>query len=250
MFVAILVSGCTRTEPVSSQDHLLQATAWFQHSAEMKALYYQSYNWAGKELDLKISEGSVKPMAVVLDIDETVLDNSPQTAQQILDGRPYSDQMWDEWCSLAKAEPLPGALDFTRKAETKGVEIFYISNRGVHLLDVTIENLREAGFPFADSGHVLLKTNTPGKEIRREKVMESHEVVMLVGDNLGDFSGIFDDRHQRNAVQQVIERREWFGTTFIILPNPMYGRWEKPFRRESPEAANQAKKKALKAYKP
>jgi 5'-nucleotidase (lipoprotein e(P4) family) len=250
LFVAILVYGCTRTEPARQQDHLLQATTWFQHSAEMKALYYQSYNWAGRELDLRISEGSVKPMAVVLDIDETVLDNSPHTAQQISDGRPYSDQMWDEWCSLAKAEPLPGALDFTRKAETQGVEVFYISNRGIHLLDVTIKNLREAGFPFADSGHVLLKTSTSAKEIRREKVRESHEVVMLVGDNLGDFSGIFDDRTEGNAVQRVTEGRELFGTTFIMLPNPMYGSWEKPFRSETPEGANRSKKKALKAYKP
>jgi len=250
LLVAILISGCTRRESIHPQDHLLQATIWYQQSAELRALYYQAYNWAARELDQRITEGSVKPLAVVLDIDETVLDNSPQTARQLIEGSPFSDQMWDEWCSLAEAAPLPGALDFTRKAEIRGVEVFYISNRGIHLLDATIRNLREAGFPYADSSHVLLKTETPGKEIRREKVRESHEVVMLLGDNLGDFSGIFDNRMEGNAAQQVMERSELFGTTFIILPNPLYGSWEKPFRRETPEAASQAKKQALRYYKP
>ena len=247
--ITILVSGCTKTDPNRLQDPLLQATSWYQHSAEMKALCYQAYHWAGRELVLRISEGSEKPLAVVLDIDETVLDNSPQTAQQIVDREPYTDEMWDEWCLLARAEPLPGALEFTREASNLGIEVFYISNRRIHLLDVTLQNLMEAGFPNADSGHVLLKTDTSVKDARREKVRETHEIALLVGDNLGDFSGIFDDRNGGRAVQQVWENRDRFGTRFILLPNPMYGGWEKPFRGETPEATVQLKKEALKPYK-
>jgi len=233
--MTILVLGCTRDHLTGQQDQLIQATTWFQQSAEMRALYYQSYNWAGRELDRKVSEGSEKPLAVVLDIDETVLDNSPQTAQQIVDGVPFTDAMWEEWCSLAQAQPLPGALDFTWQAVGQGVEVFYISNRANHLLDVTLENLRTAGFPCADSSHVLLKTNSSVKDERREKVNKTHEIALLIGDNLGDFSGIYDDRLEGQAMLHVDENRDLFGTTFIVLPNPMYGSWEKPFRSESPE---------------
>ena len=247
--MVILVTGCKQTGPVRHQEHLLQAAAWFQHSAEMEALYYQSFHWAGREMDLKIAEGSEKPLAVVLDIDETVLDNSPQTAQQVIDGVPFNREMWDEWCSLARADPLPGALEFTREASDRGVEVFYISNRRIHLLDVTLKNLREAGFPFADSSHVLLRTDTSVKDARREKVRETHEIALLIGDNLGDFSGIFDDRNEGRAAQQVLENRKRFGTEFIILPNPMYGGWEKPFRGETPEATLMLKMEALKPYR-
>ncbi len=247
--MTILILGCSRDQLTGQQDQLIQATIWFQHSAEMRALYYQSYHWAGRELDQKVSEGSEKPLAVVLDIDETILDNSPQTAQQIVEGVPFTDAMWDEWCSLAQAQPLPGALDFTKSAAEKGVELFYISNRGNHLLGVTLENLRAAGFPFADSSHVLLKTSTSVKDLRREKVKETHEIALLIGDNLGDFSGIFDERSDGLANERVDENKDLFGTTFIILPNPMYGSWEKPFRSESPEKTRSLNKEKLRTYR-
>ncbi|MFH0759048.1 MAG: 5'-nucleotidase, lipoprotein e(P4) family [Bacteroidota bacterium] len=245
----ILLPGCTRDHLTGQQDQLIQATIWFQHSAEMRALYYQSYNWAGRELERKVSEGSEKPWAVVLDIDETVLDNSPQTAQQIVDGEPFTDAMWDEWCSLAQAQPLPGALDFTKSAAGKGVELFYISNRGNHLLGVTLQNLRAAGFPFADSSHVLLKTSTSVKDPRIEKVKETHEIALLIGDNLGDFSGMFDERSDGLVKERVDEKRDLFGTTFFLLPNPMYGSWEKPFRGEFPEETRSLKKEQLRTYR-
>ncbi len=248
-FLASIISGCSSDHAARHQDHLLQATTWYQHAAEMRALYYQSFNWAGRELDERISEGSVKPLAVVLDIDETVLDNSPQTAQQIVENEPFNNEMWDEWCSMAKARPLPGALDFTKRAAAQGVEVFYISNRGIHLLDATINNLRTAGYPFSDSSHVLLKTSTSIKDSRREKVKETHEIVLLIGDNLGDFSGIFENRLEGMALERVNENRELFGTTYIILPNPMYGSWEKPFRGESPPETVAIKKEKLKPYK-
>ena len=250
----LVISACQINEQESqplqanSQEHLLQAVTWYQHSAEMKAAYIQAFNWAGRVLKSKAQLEAGLPLAVILDIDETVLDNSPQTARQILDGEAFSNEMWDEWCSLAKAEPLPGALEFTLQARAMGVEVFYISNRGTHLLDVSLENLKSAGFPNADAEHVLLKTDSSVKDARRSKVRETYDVVLLIGDNLGDFSGIFDERQGDLASENVMKNRAAFGFEFIILPNPLYGSWEKPFSGASPSISKENKMEALRAY--
>lgn len=245
----MIFAGCKPVTQSNSQDSLLQAVTWYQQSAEMKAIYIQSYNWAERILKERIGQGAEKTLAVVLDIDETVLDNSPQAAQQIIDGMPYNQEMWDEWCQLKKAEALPGVLEFTREAIAMGVEVFYISNRGIHLLDVTLENLKSAGLPNADAEHVLLKTDSSAKDERRARVSQSHEVVLLIGDNLGDFSGIFDDRMDGSDREKVLANAERFGYEYIILPNPLYGGWEKPFRGDSPEAGNLNKKEALHSFR-
>ena len=245
----MIFSGCQPEAQSNNQEHLLQSLTWYQQSAEMKAIYFQSFNWAGMVLMEKLEQESELPMAVVLDIDETVLDNSPQTARQVIDGVPFSKEMWDEWCGLAQAEPLPGVLEFTLKAEAQGVEVFYISNRGIHLLNVTLENLNSAGFPNADAGHVLLKTDSSAKDDRRAKVRQSHNVVLLIGDNLGDFSGIFDTRLNGADSENVLTHRESFGYEYIVLPNPLYGGWEKTFRGKSPEETRFNKMDALVSYR-
>ena len=245
----MILSGCQPEAQSNNQEHLLQSLTWYQQSAEMKAIYIQSFNWAGLVLMEKLEQESELPMAVVLDIDETVLDNSPQTAQQLIDGVPFSDEMWDEWCTLARAEALPGVLEFTLKAEAQGVEVFYISNRGIHLLDVTLDNLNSAGFPNADANHVLLKTDTSAKDDRRAKVRQSHNVVLLIGDNLGDFSGIFDTRLNGADSETVLTHRESFGYDYIVLPNPLYGAWEKSLRGESSGETRLNKINALKSYR-
>jgi len=165
-----------------------------------------------------------------------------------VDGEPFSNAMWDEWCSLSEAEALPGALEFTLLARERGVEVFYISNRGSHLLDVSLKNLNSLGFPYADAEHVLLKTESSVKDARRAKVKETHDIVLLIGDNLGDFSGIFDQRQDGAALKSVLENRDMFGYEFIILPNPLYGGWEKPFRGASPKETNENKSEGLRYY--
>lgn len=246
--ITVLLSGCRQADQINHQDHLLQAALWFQQSAEMKALCYQAFYWADVKLEEQIEESGDKPLAIVLDIDETVLDNSPQTARQIIDGEAFNDDMWDEWCSLAEAKSIPGALEFTQEADEMGVEVFYISNRRSHLMDVTLKNLRSLEFPNADVDHVLLKTDSSVKDGRRDKVRETHKIVLLIGDNLGDFSGIFDDRADREAHQALEKYRDKFGTEFIVLPNPMYGSWEKPLRGETAEITVRNKKGVLDYY--
>ena len=249
LLLVLILSSC-RQVPSSgaSQDHLLQATLWYQHSAEMKALYYQAFNWAAVVLEREVAHPSGRPRAVVLDIDETVLDNSPQTGRQILDGVPFSPDIWDRWCRLEAAEALPGVLDFTLRATELGVEVFYISNRGDHLTDPTLANLQKLGFPNADRDHVLLKSTTSDKDARRAMVSVDHDLVMLIGDNLGDFSGVFDERADGRDLEEVERNREKFGYEFILLPNPMYGSWEKPYRGDSPAYSIEKKKAAIRAF--
>ena len=245
---SMFLCACTQQGREVSQDHLLQATLWYQQSAEMAAIYYQCYHWAGRVLEDKLPQGDFNSPAVVLDIDETILDNSPQSARQVLCNMPFSDTMWDEWCSLAEARALPGALEFTSLAEALGVEVFYISNRGSHLMEVTLVNLRNAGFPYADSSHVLLKTGSSVKDERRARVASTHEILLLIGDNLGDFSGIYDERINGSARENVTREKDLFGERYIILPNPIYGAWEKPYRSSDVSVSLEMKKEALEAY--
>lgn len=210
----------------NTQDHLIMSVLWYQKSAEMKAMYYQCFNWAKMRVDMKLDDQIDLPKAVVVDIDETMLDNSPFETNCIRTGIGYTKETWSEWTSKISATALPGALEFSKYAQSKGVEVFYISNRSVDDFDVTLKNLQQVGFAFADSSHLLLKTNTSSKKARRDLVKENYEIILLIGDNLGDFSEIFEDRSTNYGFETVEENKDKFGDLFIMLPNPMYGSWE------------------------
>jgi 5'-nucleotidase (lipoprotein e(P4) family) len=174
-----------------------------------------------------------KPLAVVVDIDETMLDNSPfETA--LIDSAGNLSK-WHNWTSKASARALPGALEFALYSQGKGVEIFYITNRDDNERTATLINLQKEGFPYANEDHLLTRSdlnyatgNTSSKSGRRAKVAENHTIVLLIGDNLNDFSEIFEDRSHNDGKEAVEKNREQFGKLFIVLPNPMYGAWEKP----------------------
>jgi 5'-nucleotidase (lipoprotein e(P4) family) len=210
-----------------SQDPLLLSVLWYQRSAEMQALYYQGYNIAKSSLTERISKsGNKKPKAVIMDIDETVLDNSPVEAYQVINNVPFSDSLWNRWVSLSSAEALPGALDFTRFAESKGVQIFYVSNRSASTsLGVSIKNLSIKGFPFADSIHVVLKTDESSKEKRRLAIAGKYDILLLMGDNLADLDISFEKRDDDLGFGAVVNNIDEFGTRFIVFPNSMYGLW-------------------------
>lgn len=225
----ILITSCnTKTnEKTQNQDYLIYATIWYQHSPEMKALYLQGFNIASENLKLFAKQKTKRPKAVVVDIDETMLNNVPFQAQEIIDNKPFSSDFWNEWTKLAKAEALPGAKEFSLLCDSLGIQLFYISNRSTSELDVTVRNLDSLGFAFATPDHFLLKENTSSKKERREKVMENYDIVMLVGDNLADFTEVFESREDDWDCDLVNQYKSEFGKRFIILPNPMYGGWEK-----------------------
>ena len=239
LFLVLTMTGCvlflsrcqdqpSQNPRLSLQAQKIQSVLWQQHAAEYRALVYQAYNTARQQLDEILSHraGSDTPPAIITDIDETVLDNSPFNGKLIVLDTSYSDARWIEWGRLAAADTLPGAPAFFKYAAQRGVEIFYISNRLQVQKDVTMANLRRFGLPFADAEHVLLKTAPGGKESRRRHVIEHFEPVLLLGDNLSDFSVLFDKQgtERRNAL--VDSLRNDFGRRFIVFPNPMYGDWE------------------------
>lgn len=206
------------------------ATLWFQHSAEMRAAYYQAYNLANIMLDKHLNElpKNSRP-AIVIDIDETVLDNSPFQAKVVLSGEPYSQDFWQQWTSLSEAEPLPGALDFLNRAKDKGVDIFYVTNRKEAEREATLINLIAKEFPNAENDFLVMRTNEGSKEKRRQKIAETHTIILLIGDNLNDLAEVFEHRDDDFGYSAVDKFKDEFGSRFIVLPNPMYGEWEKPF---------------------
>lgn len=213
---------------VNLQEQNTMSVLWFQTSGEAKALYYQGYNIGKMRLEKLLKKNpkkkGVKP-AVVLDIDETIVDNSPYQAWNVVSGTGYPVN-WNQWIDRAEAKPLPGAVDFLNYANAKGVEIFYISNRSEAQKAATIKNLKQIGAPQADARHILLQQpGEKGKETRRQQVAKTHDILLLFGDNLGDFSG-FDNLSAAGRVQAVENRKDEFGRKLIVFPNPMYGDWE------------------------
>ena len=213
---------------ISNNEYSVQSVLWLQRSAEYRALCYQAFNLAKLQIDNILSKNNAneKPLAIVTDIDETILNNSPFSAKQILNDEEYSESSWEKWVELETAEAIPGALEFFKYAYSKGVQIYYVSNRSITQKKETLINLKKAGFPLANASHILLKENTSGKEIRRQTVLQNNNIVMLLGDNLSDFSNLFDNKStvERNNITDSL--KEEFGSTYIVLPNPMYGDWE------------------------
>jgi len=210
---------------LQNNDIFLMSTLFQQKAAEMRAISYQAYNLATLRLDNELKmAGLSKTLAVVVDIDETVLDNSPFEAKSILENSNYP-KFWSEWCDLAQAKAIHGAVEFLSYAESKGVEVFYITNRKEKFLMATIKNLKKEGFPFADKEHLLMRTTTSSKTERRQSVEKTHKIVLLVGDNLGDFLEIFDKKNINRRFEITDSLKNEFGKRFIILPNSMYGTW-------------------------
>lgn len=223
------VSSVPAAAPAEKQmsQQLVTSVLWYQKSAEMVAAYLQAYKYAEMLVDSKLKTiRSRLPLAVVLDIDETVLDNSPYEAQLIEKGKTYESATWKIWTDEARAKALPGALEFVTFAKEKGLEIFYISNRKTDELDATIENLKKYKFPDADAKHVILKSSTSDKTARRQQVAATHTILVFIGDNLTDYSELYANRGSDLGKELVMKNKQELLYNFVILPNPMYGEWE------------------------
>lgn len=251
IYIAVLsasLAACSGTseknipkeEKTKLTDQQLMADLWFQTAGETKALYYQGYNIGRLKLDTALAKGTNKKTAIILDLDETVLDNSPYQAMTVKEGKTYPYK-WDEWIDKAESEALPGAIDFLKYAESKGVDIYYISDRRINQLDATIKNLEHVDAPQATKEHVLLKDpQEKGKEKRREIVSQKNDIVLLFGDNLSDFTD-FDHKSVKERNNMVDETKEQFGDKYIIFPNPMYGNWESALYDYNSDKSDQEK---------
>jgi 5'-nucleotidase (lipoprotein e(P4) family) len=199
-----------------------------QQAAEYDALCRQAYNIARTRLDSLLRRPWSKPPAIITDIDETLLDNSRYAVHQALRGQTYSDSSWIAWTALAACDTVPGALSFLQYAASRGVTVFYITNRKVVEGPATLVNLRRWGFPGVDTAHLILQQPGTGssKESRRLAVSAAFQPLLYLGDNLTDFAAAFDHRPLAGRRAAVDSAAASFGGNFIVLPNPVYGDWE------------------------
>ena len=232
--------------PARPNDNL-NAVLWMQDSAEYGAVCETIYRAATAQLDAALADktrdalvpeerGNAAeglPPAVVMDVDETVLDNSPYQARLIANGKEYDDVSWDAWVAEKKAQPLPGVVAFAQAAAAKGITVLYLSNRDEHLQAATIANLKAAGLPVKDDSAFLglgtfvkdCEQNGSEKNCRRKLAGQKYRVLMQFGDQLGDFAEIVANTPKdRDALYE--EYADWFGERWFMLPNPTYGSWE------------------------
>ncbi|MBI1916155.1 MAG: hypothetical protein HYS12_15690 [Planctomycetes bacterium] len=230
------------------QEAALLASLYVQTAAEYRACCLQTYAWASERLAEKLkgragrgTRPSGSRPAVVLDLDETVLDNS--AFQTFLDRErlPYGDRYWEEWEENYPQEvrAIPGACEFIQEAQKKGVTAVYISNRLEKYKASTVRALEHLG--IATEGipnRLLLRADgaPSDKTGRRKHAEERYDVLLYVGDNLRDFSEEFvarpgeDEQGQKNAIEERnrkvdANRRRW-GVDWFVLPNPVYGEWQ------------------------
>tara|TARA_Y100000817_G_scaffold71715_1_gene54853 strand:- start:50 stop:826 length:777 start_codon:yes stop_codon:yes gene_type:complete len=228
LIVLLSILSCNQPDYKNDNDYKIQAQVWTQNSAEYRALCYQAFNAAKMNLDALFffEKEYDKPLAIIADVDETVLDNSPYDGKLILNNTAYNRESWVEWGNLEIANAIPGSLEFLIYASEKNVEIFYISNRYSEQLEATVNNLKKLGFPDAKESNVLLRGDTRSKSERRKSVSDNYEIIMLIGDNLSDFNDEFEIKLYNERSDQTDKLKNEFGTKLIVLPNPNYGDWE------------------------
>lgn len=223
LIMASFVDGAiANNDDTGIEQQNVMSTLWYKKSSEAKALYLQAYNVATSELKEVLQKELENRPAIILDLDETVLNNSGLFADRI-EG---NQKTWSEWISEHRETLLPGAMDFLKFAHDSGIEVFYITNRDVADSTETLETLSNLGTPNADDRHVFFKTNSFSKEDRRIEIEKNFEVVMFLGDNLGDFADEFDNPSSEGRDKAVQKFADAFGEKFIVFPNPMYGSWE------------------------
>lgn len=216
---------CPPAKEIPIKEHVISSVLWQQTAGEYKALCYQGFNIATARIQNMEFEGE-QPLAIITDIDETVLDNSPYSGMQVEKDLDFDKADWKVWGEQESAKALPGAIEFFNLADSLGIEVFYISNRYQVQLEETLNNMRALNLPNADTSHVFLKTETSEKQARRDRVLANHNVILYLGDNLSDFSSVFDGQGTESRNQSVNNLQASFGERFIVFPNPMYGDWE------------------------
>ncbi len=241
-------------------EYQIGAILFHQYAAEYRALAFQAFNVArirleaDKQQSRKLPRSERKrPRAIIVDADETVMDNSPYFAGLAKRGEALSLPGFLKWNESLEAKPVPGALEFLKFAASEGIEIFYVSNRPASFQQTSVANLKNAGFPNADDQHVLLITDTSSKEPRRQSIHSKYRVVMLIGDNLNDFSDAFEAKSVNDRFEAVDQRKSEWGTKFIVVPNAMYGAWESAIyeNQRLTDAEKKAKRhESLKTFQP
>jgi acid phosphatase len=269
----VLVAVLGWPGPAPAQDppahDLLNAVLWTQRSVEFQGTARAAFALARIRLDQALADAtwtatpheqtsdfrSLAP-AVIVDIDETVLDNSGYQAWMVLSGTTFDPKSWTAFVDTLSSRPIPGAVEFLKYAEARGVKVFYISNRTAQEEESTRKNLEKHGFPLDPVlDTVLTARERPdwgsAKGTRRAHIARSYRVLLNVGDNFGDFVDEF--RGSEADRQRVMdEHRDRWGREWIVIANPGYGSFESaPYQHDfkrSEGDKRKAKRAVLEAW--
>ena len=240
--IAVLAANLAQADEIPANDQLL-ATLWTQRSVEFKGNALTVYalarirleqaladkNWTAAPVEQKGDYEKLAP-AVVLDIDETVLDNSLYQVWTIKAGKSFSLPTWNEFCNAKVSRAVPGAAEFTKFAESKGVKVFYISNRDAKVEPATRENMEKFGFAMGGNVDTFLMQNEKPdwgskKGTRRTVIAKDYRILLEFGDNFGDF----DDRYASSEADRLKffeENKERWGREWLVIANPTYGSFD------------------------
>ena len=226
----------------SEKEHeLLMATLYVQSSAEFYANSKTIDQAAKNDLQNLLKDTnhtaaleqsgnySKKPPAIILDVDQTVLDNSAYQARIIEKDTSYPEG-WFSWAKEEKATFMPGVLEFMNFAESNGVKIFFVTNRDIEIEQATLNNYEALGYGSSSADSILSRGENgwdSNKTSRRQLIAEDYRIVMMFGDNLGDFIDIGENLlSPRERVEVAKKYSNYWGTSWYMLTNPMYGAWE------------------------
>lgn len=221
---------------------LLWAVAWSATSAEFGALCHQAYNLAKLRVDiaLQVSERE-KPLAVIADVDNTVFHAFSYWGYLINEGKDFfEDESWDRWIPENLMTVVPGALAFLKHCKANDVEVFYVTNRdqGDSTFDYALRQLQYLNLPYADADHLRVFRDTSNKTPARDTISQSHEVVLLLGDNLNDYKRDYYVADVDERFNLMERDRNDYGDRFILLPNATDGHWVRAIFGESEPAAS------------
>ncbi|MGI9263580.1 MAG: 5'-nucleotidase, lipoprotein e(P4) family [Gammaproteobacteria bacterium] len=237
LFLAIAISACVSQR----RDERLHSTLWVQTSAEYAVSTRQVYSMASDHLQAALVDpnwsainGVASPglsPAIIVDVDETVLDNAGHAARAIMARESFNVDTWRTWVREAAAPAVPGAVDYLRQVNAAGVTIFYVSNRHHDLEEPTRKNLAALGCPIrTDIDVVLLREERPGwhrdKSPRRDWVARDFRVLQIVGDDLADFTSVPEGVDHEARGEIASSHNQQWGRRWFLLPNPIYGGWE------------------------
>ncbi|QIW15434.1 5'-nucleotidase, lipoprotein e(P4) family [Pasteurellaceae bacterium RH1A] len=229
---AVALSACSTTNTTNQGDAALQQQAvlgvnWVQQSGEYQALAYQAFNVAKVSFDqAKVKKGKKK--AVVVDLDETMVDNSAYAGWQIQNNKPFDGKDWTRWVEARQTQAIAGAVEFNNYVNSHGGKVFYVSNRKDEGEKAgTLDDLKKLGFKGADEASLYLKKDKSNKTPRFSEIeAQGYEIVLFVGDNLNDFGDATYRKSNKERKAFVDQNSKLFGKKFIVLPNPNYGDWE------------------------
>ena len=238
----VLGAGAVQAQEPQPSD-LLLATLWMQRSIEFKGNALTVYALARIRLDQALADknwtaapneqkGDYQnlPPAVILDLDETAIDNSPYEVWMLKTNQTFSTKAWNEFCAAQISRAIPGAVEFTKLADAKGIKVFYISNRGVETEKDTRANMEKLGFPMGGNVDTFLMQNEKpewgsAKSTRRAVIAKDYRVLLNFGDNFGDF----DDRYRSTEADRLKAYQDdmaYWGKQWLMLPNPTYGSFD------------------------